>query len=377
MTWINFEGKLSDLRKTSDKSTEPSELTIGKAMDAARKLGKHLKISKPEEGTILYILNGPDSLKEIRREWTEFVANGLTPFFIYCNELSKRARELRKAVEEELVKQSLGFKNKNIEERNTEVVELQGSKWQELLEEAKKPFGEKAAAKKQEVDEFVTYILDEGAREQQDPSNNNQPGSTQTRDKGHAGFRLKDFLELSFKDKNGRFAQYTTLGLEEKHIAALRIYTSPLYWYINVSLRNPQQKSPYPATILLLDEALRLLRQVHAGDRAQERKEYWRGMRNCKIPREFEQCGGTEYACMSTSTEKAIVAEYAKSQTPLIFRVVASSFASSAADISWLSLYPDESEMLFPPLTYLRYIRTLGITDCPNGNVIEVEAILV
>jgi hypothetical protein len=76
---------------------------------------------------------------------------------------------------------------------------------------------------------------------------------------------------------------------------------------------------------------------------------------------------------MSTSTEKAIVAEYAKSQTPLIFRVVAFSFASSAADISWLSLYPDESEMLFPPLTYLRYIRTLGITDCPNGNVIEVE----
>jgi hypothetical protein len=396
---IDFEGALSansrdtNGRQSSVKFTEASPFETGKAIDAARKLGKHLKITKREEGEILYILDGPDSLERIRREWTE----SCDAYLIYCN-------ETRKAAEEDLAKQSLGFKvteEQNTEEWNAKVTKLQDKKWKELLEDAKRPFEEKAARalcgaagtfleKKQQVCKFVKYILDEGAVEQQDPSSNDQAGSTQTRDKGHAGFKLKDFLKLSVQDKNDRFEleghensalhkaiNAADVELEEKHIAALRIYTSPLYRHINYSLRNPRHKSPYPATILLLDEALKLLRQVHAGDGAQKRAEYWRGMKNLTIPPEFKQCGGTEYACLSTSPDKATIAEYAKSPTPLIFRVVATSFASRAADISWVSLYPGENERLFPPLTYLKYIRELKITDCPEGTVVEVEAVVL
>jgi hypothetical protein len=210
---------------------------------------------------------------------------------------------------------------------------------------------------------LVTYILDEEACEIEEPSNDGH--SIVIRDKGHTGLKLADFLK----------AEHIAVGLEAKHIAALRIYTSPLYRHIQASLRNPQKRRPYPVTILLLDEALKLLRQVHARDSAQETVEYWRGMKDTKITEEFKRDGGTEYACMSTSTKRAVVAAYAKSDTPLIFRVIATSFASRGANISWLSLYPNESEVLFPPLTFLKYIREMGIKQCAKGNVVEVEAI--
>jgi hypothetical protein len=149
----------------------------------------------------------------------------------------------------------------------------------------------------------VTYILDEEAREQEEPSNEGH--SVVIRDKGHSsevirdghsvvvGCELADFLEL---EDAARIA-----GLEAKHIAALRIYTSPLCYHIRASLRNPQTRSPCPVTILLLDEALKLLRQVHAGD-AQVQGEYWRGMKDLDITEEFKRGGGTEHGFMSTST---------------------------------------------------------------------------
>jgi hypothetical protein len=45
---------------------------------------------------------------------------------------------------------------------------------------------------------------------------------------------------------------------------------------------------------------------------------------------------------------------------------------SCGADISWLSVYPTEAEVLFPPLTYLKYIKMAPIQNS-DGFVVTVR----
>ena len=75
---------------------------------------------------------------------------------------------------------------------------------------------------------------------------------------------------------------------------------------------------------------------------------------------------------MSTSTSKSIVANYANSEQPLIFRINSDGFMTRGADISWLSMYPEEAEILYPPLTYLKPVRKTRIKNS-KGYIIDVK----
>jgi len=85
---------------------------------------------------------------------------------------------------------------------------------------------------------------------------------------------------------------------------------------------------------------------------------FWRGMKDLGLTLEFMEKGGTEFACMSTSASVDIAITFAASKCPLIFKYETKDFANRGADISFLSVYPDEKEGLFPPLTYLRVVKT-------------------
>ena len=63
----------------------------------------------------------------------------------------------------------------------------------------------------------------------------------------------------------------------------------------------------------------------------------------------YVSAGGTEFACMSTTASKEVAISFAKSKCPLIFKYVTKNFMSRGADISFLSVYPDEAEALHPP----------------------------
>ena len=52
---------------------------------------------------------------------------------------------------------------------------------------------------------------------------------------------------------------------------------------------------------------------------------------------------------------------YSRSQTPLIFKIKVDTPMSMGADISFLSLFPNEEEYLFPPLTFLKPVDTFGV----------------
>ena len=81
-------------------------------------------------------------------------------------------------------------------------------------------------------------------------------------------------------------------------------------------------------------------------------------MKDVGLTEEFLQQGGTEFGCLSTTASKDVAANFAASEVPLIFKFETINFTSRGADISFLSVYPGEQEALYPPLTYLRCVKT-------------------
>ena len=70
---------------------------------------------------------------------------------------------------------------------------------------------------------------------------------------------------------------------------------------------------------------------------------------------------------MSTTSSKTVAADFAKESktSPLLFKLLSHDFMSHGADISFLSVFPEEKEILYPPLTYL----------CPINREIKIEII--
>ena len=85
---------------------------------------------------------------------------------------------------------------------------------------------------------------------------------------------------------------------------------------------------------------------------------------------------------MSTTRELRIAMQYSTSPSSLIFKIRTSSFMQRGADLQFLSTFPGEVELLFPPLTYLRPTGTQAAPlerEDKDGNkftIIEVEPFL-
>jgi len=197
-----------------------------------------------------------------------------------------------------------------------------------------------------ELTENVTYVLREPAKKQEMDSNDGT--GKVIRDDGHEGWTLAVFHKLPQ-------AQIAKLSLAM--VAALRLYTSSHFRVINGPLRKESKPHPLAATVWLISEGLKKLRAVHMESKRVFRPTYlWRGMKDVKLPDDFERTGGCELACVSTSKDMRVVAKYAKSNEPLIFRLKIDSPMDLAPPIKWLSMFPHEEEYLYPPLTYLRFL---------------------
>ena len=96
-----------------------------------------------------------------------------------------------------------------------------------------------------------------------------------------------------------------------------------------------------------------------------------------EVDAEFERQGGSELACMSTTTDLAVALRYSASQASLLLklRTSCSSFMDRGADIAFLSAFPGEREVLFPPLTYLKPTGRQEVLEFGEGatcTVVEV-----
>jgi|EP00966_Prymnesium_polylepis_P255025 NLR family CARD domain-containing protein 3 len=74
-------------------------------------------------------------------------------------------------------------------------------------------------------------------------------------------------------------------------------------------------------------------------------------------PNEWGSVGGVEMAFMSTSVDRQTARDYAGREHAVILEMDMG-MLGRGADIAWLSMYPDEKEILFPPLTALEVERT-------------------
>lgn len=68
----------------------------------------------------------------------------------------------------------------------------------------------------------------------------------------------------------------------------------------------------------------------------------------------MEQRGGTEVAPMSTTSNFRVAAQYGLSENTLIFKIKVSNFMQYGAELQWLSAFPGDAEVCYPPLTYLQ-----------------------
>ena len=196
-------------------------------------------------------------------------------------------------------------------------------------------------------------------------------------DSGRGPTTFQDFCQTARGMTN---AAGINLDLSDAEVLALRLYTTKAYWRFNGPLRNGETH-PMPMTMLFLADGLRKLRPMAVGELHADGASLWRGMKDLDVQGRFLQHGGTELACMSTSTSLEVAADYSCRGEPgaqaliIKLRVRRNEFLSYGADLRWLSAFPEERERLFPPLTYLKPTNRVQEVDIEgiHFKIIEVE----
>ena len=100
-------------------------------------------------------------------------------------------------------------------------------------------------------------------------------------------------------------------------------------------------------------------------------------MRDMRVTADFERRGGSELACMSTTTDIVVALKYSASQASLLLKLRTSSFMDRGADIAFLSAFPGEREVLFPPLTYLKPTKRREVLKLGEGATCTVVEVTV
>ena len=87
-----------------------------------------------------------------------------------------------------------------------------------------------------------------------------------------------------------------------------------------------------------------------------------------------DNTGGAEIAPMSTTTDVHVAARYGLGQGSLLFKLKVANFMQYGAELQWLSAFPHEAEVLYPPLTFLQPMFEQRIKDTDTGKVITMKA---
>ena len=105
----------------------------------------------------------------------------------------------------------------------------------------------------------------------------------------------------------------------------------------------------------------------------------WRGIKDAKLPTEFwvpnelGMRGGIEYGFSSTTTDKDQVILYAngggKAGDSVAIFEMRMGMGDRGADLTWLSQYPHEREVLLPPLTGVE-----ALDSDVEGNVLVIHS---
>ena len=256
----------------------------------------------------------------------------------------------------------------------------------QLVKDAKDTGTLKEQKQAEEIQTFLEYILDEKCSEKKYASG--------IRDKGRpSNYCFEDFM----LHKN-----VTDASLSRAHVLALRLYTTPAYSMINNPLRDKSKyngRHPMPATVLYIRQSIMKLRSLALCETKKDEptntetdsitdsntntnntacKILWRGIQNVHLSNDYKKEGGTELAPMSTTSDINVALKYGLCSTgSIIFKILVPNALTSGADLKWISAFPEEAEVLYPPLTYLTPTGRIQVISSSDGKcsvtVIEVK----
>ena len=76
---------------------------------------------------------------------------------------------------------------------------------------------------------------------------------------------------------------------------------------------------------------------------------------------------------MSTTTDLRVAVHYGLGPRSLLFVLTCENFMQYGADLQWLSAFPGESEVLYPPLTYLQPTGRVQVVTVGENTLKVVE----
>jgi hypothetical protein len=186
------------------------------------------------------------------------------------------------------------------------------------------------------------------------------------------------------------------MALHDPELAAARLYTGPMYSKYNVALRATAggefergrfqelcHGNGYVASLHAINSALLKLSRLTEVSRV-----LYRGCSDGVLPRTFWEAdadgfrGGVELGIMSTTFDKKVALQYARacghvSQEQCSARStiieISQGLADRGADLSWLSQYPDEKEVAFPPCTGLQVEWAVVDSQTPTVMTVRVR----
>jgi hypothetical protein len=182
-------------------------------------------------------------------------------------------------------------------------------------------------------------------------------------DEGHGGMCLQDFTTKA----NAALQQAKSKRrLTDAQALALRIYTSSTFRRMNAGLRNKGMGKTQAIPLRALVQSARTgVLRFQAIRR--EAVTTFRGVTGY-LSEEFEASDmGMDFAFFSTSANKVMGAEFAGGVSSSVLFEVDYVRACPGADISMLSLFPGEKEVLFPPCTGLSLKSTRGTWSSGAG----------
>ena len=185
--------------------------------------------------------------------------------------------------------------------------------------------------------------------------------------------RSMSSLQPELSKANARLKKLECAPVCEDELLAARLYTGPLFQKYNSVLRGKKSKSSrmfakwyascrgnhYTTTLHVVNSVIAKLSQLTVAAMV------WRGVSGGVLPREFWKPneynvrGGVEWAFLSCTTDYQVAFGYASSNGgPGMVFEMQMGMVDRGADLSWLSQYPHEKEILFSPLSTLEVLST-------------------
>ena len=192
--------------------------------------------------------------------------------------------------------------------------------------------------------------------------------------------RELDTFDVAISDVNHRLRQHAQRPLRKEEFIASRLYTGPMFQKYNAVLRATVGAAPqlmkdnyqqlckgnrYTTTIWVLNSAIVKLKALTPAARV------YRGLKGLALPNalltknEHGIKGGVEPGFMSTTLDYKVAMTYAgayektkdKDASRIVFEIH-QGLVDRGCDLSWLSQYPFEREILFAPLTGVEVLST-------------------